>query len=145
MFTLAKPYRQWSDIGLAALVISIAAAVAISLLDGLMKGPIEAGQIADSTEHSRAMFAMLSVWVVDFRYLSEQAVYAATIFFVGAKFFETRTVFTVGFDKMDTDKVSMKGPDENNIVWIGYRYANRLEAETIAEAFAERLRASAGI
>jgi hypothetical protein len=142
MFTLAKPYRQWSDIGLAALVISIAAAIALSICDGLMKGPLGELGYENVSLHGRLLVNMLSVWISDFRYLAEEGVYAATIFFVGAKFLEMRTVFTVGFDKMDTDKVSMKGPDEDNIVWVGYRYANRLEAETIAEAFAERLRAS---
>jgi len=109
-----------------------------------MKGPIEARQIAlGSSGNSRATFAMFSVWVVDFRYLAEQAVYAATTFLVGAKFFEMRTLFAVGFDKMDASKVKLKGPDDENVVWIGYRYANRMEAETVAEAFEERLKQSA--
>jgi hypothetical protein len=80
---------------------------------------------------------------VDFRYLAEQAIYAATIFFVGAKFFEMRTLFTVGFDKMDASKVKLKGPDDDNVVWVGYRYGNRMEADAIAAAFEERLKQSA--
>jgi hypothetical protein len=144
MFTLAKPYKQWSEIGLTILAISIGASIGLAILDGIMKGPIEAHQIAiGSSENGRTIFVMLSAWVVDFRYLAEQAIYAATIFFVGAKFFETRTVFTIGFDKMDAAKVKMKGPDEDNVVWVGYRYANRVEAETIAAAFEERLKQSA--
>jgi hypothetical protein len=144
MFTLVKPYRQWSEIGLTVLLISIGAAIGFAILDGIMKGPIEAHQIAiGSTENGRTIFVMLSTWVVDFRYLAEQAVYAATLFFVGAKFFETRTIFSVGFDKMDVSKVKMKGPDDENVVWIGYRYANRMEAEAIAAAFEERLKQSA--
>jgi len=144
MFTLEKPYKQWSDIGLTVLLISIGLAIGLSILDGVMKGPIEAGIISvGSSDHSRATYAMFTVWVVDFRYLTEQAVYAATIFFVGAKFFEMRTLFTVGFDKMDASKVNLKGPDEDNVVWVGYRYANRMEAETIAAAFEERLKQSA--
>jgi hypothetical protein len=146
MFTLVKPYRQWSEIGLTILLISIGAAVGLSLLDGVLKGPIESGQIAiGSTEHGRAIYVMLTIWVADFRFLAEQAVYAATIFFVGAKFFETRTIFSVGFDKMDASKVKMKGPDDENVVWIGYRYANRMEAEAIAAAFEERLKQSAAV
>jgi len=80
---------------------------------------------------------------VDIRYLADQAVYASTIFFVGAKFFETRSIFTIGFDKQDVAKISLKGPDADNIVWIGHRYATAMEAETVAEAFAERLKESA--
>ncbi len=144
MFTLTKPYKQWSEIALAVLLISIGTAIGLSILDGVMKGPIQAGLISvGSGEQGRATYAMYAIWVVDFRYLAEQAIYAATIFFVGAKFFEMRTLFTVGFDKMDASKVKLEGPDDENVVWIGYRYANRMEAETVAAAFEERLRQSA--
>lgn len=144
MFTLAKPYKQWSDRALTVLLISIGMAIGLSILDGILKGPVETGEISiGSSERAHAIYAMIMVWVVDFRYLAEQAVYAATIFFVGAKFLEMRTLFTVGFDKMDASKVRLKGPDEENIVWIGYRYANRIEAEAIAAAFEERLKQSA--
>jgi hypothetical protein len=144
MFTLAKPYKQWSERALTVLLISIGMAIGLSILDGVMKGPVEAGVISiGSSENGRAVYAMFTVWVVDFRYLAEQAVYAATIFLVGAKFFEMRTLFTVGFDKMDASKVKLKGPDDENVVWIGYRYANRMEAEAIAAAFEERRKQSA--
>jgi hypothetical protein len=86
---------------------------------------------------------MFETWALDFRYLADQAIYASTIFIVGAKFIETRTVLTVGFDKLDVAKVSVKGPDENNIVWIGHRYGTQFEAEAVAVAFAERLNQSA--
>jgi hypothetical protein len=83
------------------------------------------------------------VWCTDFRYLCDQLVYSAVIFFVGAKFVETRTIFTVGFDKLDATKVSFKGPDDDNIVWIGHRYGSRLEAETVAAAIENRMKESA--
>ena len=144
MFTLVKPYKQWSKIALTVLLISIAMAIALSVLDGVMKGPIEAGIVSiGSSDHGRALYVMFTVWIVDFRYLAEQAIYAATIFFVGAKFFEMRTLFTVGFDKMDASKVKLKGPDDDNVVWVGYRYGNRMEADAIAAAFEERLKQSA--
>ncbi len=144
MFSLVKPNEPWSNVGLRVLVFSIIAAVALALADGVMKGPVENSLImAGRDPKSASVFVMLSTWVVDFRYLAEQAVYAATVFFVGAKFIETRTTFTVGFDKADSTKISFKGPDENNVVWIGHRYANLLEAEAVAEAFAERLKESA--
>jgi hypothetical protein len=143
MFTIAKPYKQWSEVGLRVLVASIVAAVALAAADGIMKGPIEEWIVTSHGTSRVAGYAMFSTWIVDFRYLAEQAVYAATIFFVGAKFIETRTVFSVGFDKADTSKVSLKGPDDDNTVWIGYRYGNRLEAESVAVAFQQRLMESA--
>jgi hypothetical protein len=139
MFTLSKPNTPWSTIGLRFLIGSIVAAIALSIFDGFMKGIISADRLPQSM-----FLTMLAAWTVDFRYLAEQSVYAATIFFVGAKFFETRTVFTIGFDKADAAKIAIKGPDDNNVVWIGHRYGTRLEAEAVSEAFAERLKESMG-
>jgi len=85
---------------------------------------------------------MLYTWVTDFRYLADQAIYAATIFIVGAKFIETRTILTIGFDKLDASKIKLNGPDEDNVVWIGHCYSTPLEAQAIADTFAERLKAS---
>jgi hypothetical protein len=39
--------------------------------------------------------------------------------------------------------MTFKGPDENNIVWIGCRYANKLEAEAVAAIIEERMKNSA--
>lgn len=145
MFSIATPHKNWSDTGLRILIISIAAAIGLALADGVMKGPVEDAMIASGHISRPAVYVLISTWIVDFRYLAEQAIYAATIFFVGAKFIETRTVFSVGFDKVDASRVAMKGPDDDNVVWIGYRYANRLEAETIAAAFEDRLKQSASV
>jgi hypothetical protein len=139
MFTTVEPKRPWSKIGLTALIWAVVASVALAILDGILRGPLELAGFASA----RGTLLMLVTWVVDFRYLADQAIYASTIFFVGAKFFETRSIFAIGFDKLDTAKISLEGPDENNIVWIGHRYGTRLEAETVANAFAERLKESA--
>jgi hypothetical protein len=73
--------------------------------------------------------------------LFEQGIYAAVILFVGAKFVETRTILTIGFDKLDASKMLVKGPDEDR-VWIGRRYGTKIEAQVVAEALAGRLKAS---
>jgi hypothetical protein len=138
MFTTITPHNRWSTIGLRVLIGSILVAVATSILEGILKGPLEISGVGDPD--ARARFVMFATWVVDARYLAEQAVYAATIFFVGAKFFETRTMLTVGFESLDKSKISVKGPDENNVVWIGQRYATPVEAQAVAEAFTERLK-----
>ena len=56
---------------------------------------------------------------------------------------EQNNNFTVGFDKTDAAKISMKGPDEDNIVWIGHKYGSRLEAETVAATIESRLKSDA--
>ena len=140
MFVVANPHRQWSDIGIRVLIGAIIASVVLSLFDGYLRGPLLLSGLPDQ----RGLVTMLATWTVDFRYLADQAVYAATIFLVGAKFIETRTILTVGFDKLDADKIKLRGPDENNVVWIGHRYTTPIEAHAIAEAFAERLKQNVG-
>lgn len=127
--------RQWSDVGLKVLAISIAMTVLLAIADGFIRG-------FETPPHVPLLYA-LQVWVSDFRYLFEQGVYAATVFFVGAKFFETRTILTIGFDKLDANKMSLNGPDENNVLWVGRQYGSRFEAETVAALLEERLKASA--
>ncbi len=134
MFNVVKPDARWSDIGLWFLVGSIIGSITLSLLDGILRP-------GNSSNHFN--YLMVMAWVTDFRYLAEQGIYAATIFFVGAKFFETRTILTIGFDKLDAGKIQVKGPDEDNVVWIGHRYATKLEAQAIAETMTERLKQSA--
>jgi hypothetical protein len=141
VFTPVKPAPQWSRIGLRFLIGSIVAAVLFAILDGLIKGPFESGAIPVALPSNRAILITLATWIVSFQNLAVQAVYASTIFFVGAKFFETRQLFTIGFDHMDAGKLELKGPDRENIVWIGYKCANRKEAEAIAAAYEARLKA----
>jgi hypothetical protein len=143
MFKIVKPQRQWSDIGLRVLIGTIVATVVLSLFDGILRGPVLIDYDLTTNTSSRLVLVMVTTWLNDFRYLAEQGVYAATLFFAGAKFFETRSIFSIGFDKLDADKVLLKGPDAENVVWIGHRYGNAIEAEAVAAAFAERLKESA--
>jgi hypothetical protein len=69
-------------------------------------------------------------------------IYAATVLFVGAKFFETRTILTIGFDQLDANNVLIKDPDGDNVVWVGRRYGNKFEAEAVATSLRNRLEES---
>jgi hypothetical protein len=139
MFTIAKPQKPWSDIGIRVLIGSVIASVAFAFFDGILRGIIA----TSITGGGRGLWEMVATWAQDFRYLANQGVYAATVFTVGAKFIETRTLLSIGFDKLDTDKTTLNGPDENNVVWIGHRYGTRFEAEAVASVLAERLKESA--
>jgi hypothetical protein len=136
MFQEIKPRTPYSQFGLYALIASIIATMALALADGLLRGYA----IRHMTQSDG--LTMLMTWVVDFRYVFEQFIYAAAIFFIGAKFFETRTVLSVSFDRLDAARMSVTGPDENNVVWIGRRFATPLEAQAVAETLAERLKQS---
>jgi hypothetical protein len=133
MLVQVKPGRRWSDIALKGLVVSIIMAAALSIVHGLLRGPMALSHGAGS------QLSMFETWASDFRYLFETGMYVGTLLFVGAKFFELRTVFAIGFDTIDAERMTLKGPDENNIVWVGHRYRSALEAETIAAALKERL------
>jgi hypothetical protein len=129
--------REWSELARICLVSSVVAAVLLSIADGIVYA-----NVIMAGKHSFAT-ALLDKWVTDFRYLSEQGVYASTVLLVGAKFFETRSMISVAFDKLDAGKMAMKGPDENNTIWIGRKYGTALEAELVAAALESRLQESA--
>ena len=127
---------QWSRLALRVVIGCIIGSVLVTIPHGIFEGRAY-GQLAD-----RAAWLTLATWCADLRYLLDQLIYAGIIFFVGAKFIETRSIFTVGFDKLDAAKVSLKGPDDDNIVWIGHRYGTRMEAETIAATIESQLKES---
>jgi len=133
MFTKLKGHGEWSNLGLRFLILSVVMSVALSFLDGVLHGRIYSDASAEP------FLRMVIYWTVDFRYVFENGIYASTVLFVGAKFFETRTVLTVGFDTVDGSKVTVKGPDDDHVVWIGRRYDTAKEAETVAAVIADRL------
>ena len=137
MFAKLKGHGEWSTLALRLMILSVVMCVALAFLDGMLHGRIydEAG--ADP------FFRMVLYWTIDFRYVFENGVYASTLLFVGSKFFESRTVLTVGFDTVDGSKVTVKGPDDEHVVWIGRRYDTAQEAEAVASVIADRLAAGA--
>lgn len=136
MFTIVKPQRPWSELGVRVLIGTIIASVVLAILDGILKG-----ELYNSTG-TRGVLEMLAIWVVDFRYVAEQGILAATIFVVGARFIETRSILTIGFDRLDAARMVLKGPDQENIVWVGHRYGTPFEAEAVASVIGERLKES---
>ena len=133
MFTKLKGQGEWSTLGLRFLVLSVVMSIALSFLDGVLHGGIY------NDSGAEPLFRMVLYWTADFRYIFENGIYASMVLFVGAKFFETRTVLTVGFDTVDGSKVTVKGPDEEHVVWIGRRYDTAKEAEAVASVIADRL------
>lgn len=128
MFNVANSSTRPSRLALAALGLCVAGAVALSIVDGLLRRDLQQAS------------PMVLAWVSNFLVLFEQGIYAATLFWVGASFVETRTLLSVGFDWLDAGAMSVKGPDEANTVWIGRRYDAKLEAEAVATALESRIR-----
>jgi hypothetical protein len=129
-FVLGKS-EKWSERGLSIAIWATVITFLLGILHGLLEtmGP-----------YARLVFI---TWCSDTRFFTEQLMYIGALVFIGAKFFETRTIFTVGFDTLDSAKISMTGPDDNNTVWIGHRYGSRIEAETVASTIESRLKESA--
>jgi hypothetical protein len=46
----------------------------------------------------------------------------------------------VGFENADESELSVEGPDEANIVWLGRRFSNAFDAEVVASALNARLK-----
>ena len=137
MFVESGARRPWTNLGLSTAIISGGLTVAFGILDGIVRGPMM------HRGYDAELISMLSAWCFDFRNLFEQLIYVGTLIFVAAKFFEGRTILTIGFDKRNSNSVILNGPDENNVVWIGHRYGTALEAQAIADAFNARLKESA--
>jgi hypothetical protein len=136
---VVEKQEQWSKIGLRVGLGSVAAVVVLSLVDGVLRQQLGESHRAITDLTTLSDMAMWATWLTDFRYMFEQLIYVGAIVFIGAKFIETRTIFTVGFARQDAERVRLQGPDENNIVWIGQRYNTALEASAAAEAIKSRL------
>ena len=129
--------RPWSELARLALIWSVIIGVVLSITDGFVTADYV------TTPSHTPLQIMFKTWVYDFRVFAEQCILTAAVLLVGAKFFETRTIMTIGFDKLDAEKMSIKGPDEDNVIWIGRKYGSTIEAETVAAALESRLRESA--
>ncbi|HEX4159716.1 MAG TPA: hypothetical protein VHY79_14710 [Rhizomicrobium sp.] len=139
MFEIAKPQRKGSELRIRLLIGAVIASVVLAILDGILREKLY------SAGADRPLIEMITTRVMDFRFLADQAIYAATVFTVGAKFIEMRTVITIGFDKLNAGKMVVKGPDEDNIVWIGHRYGTQFEAQAVASVIGERLKERGGV
>ncbi len=130
--------RNWSRLGLQLAVWGTVLAAIAAVLDGVLRYL----QVKFVNADSYGMFLMIGAWVTDFFYLFEQCIFGGIVLFAAAKFLEARTTFTIAFDKLDAANMKMTGPDDDNVVWIGQRFATPVEAHVMAEAIQARLKAS---
>jgi hypothetical protein len=128
---------------LIALAVSIAMLVILIFADGVLKGLMSPSGVYSGIPQYSWPVVTMSTWVVDLRYFFEEGIYASTVLFVGAKFFETRNLLSVGFDRLDASNMVIKGPDDDNIIWTGRRYGAKFEAESVVAVLTERLKESA--
>jgi hypothetical protein len=127
-----------SRFGRDTFIVSVVASVLLALGKGLLYA-----RFAAELRQDYSTIAMLQSIAGDLSYLFNALVYVGALLFVGAKFIETRTILTVGFAKLDADKMRLKGPDEDNVVWVGQRYGSKFEAEAMAAALQNRMQESA--
>ena len=135
--------KSWSVRGLRLAICATIASVFFALADGVFHGPLSYRYATGTDFNHTLLLSMFGTWCYDLRIVSDQLMFVGVVLFIGAKFFETRTIFTVGFDKADAARVSMRGPDDDNVVWIGHKYGSRLEAESVAAMIQSRLRSDA--
>jgi hypothetical protein len=137
MFKTHGDSRRLSDLAFKMLIGTTVVTALLAIPHGIFEGWSYGG------EHERGVSMMLMTFAGDTRFLFEQLMYLSALIFVAAKFFETRTTFAVTFDRVDAKKVSVRGPDGDNMVWIGQRYASELEAQTVAMTLENRLKENA--
>ena len=128
-----KMYRRsWSQ----RAVIAMVGSVALSLLLAFAEGGVVWLQL--KTPGNPVLIVTHTV-VLSVRFLAEQIVYASAILFVGSRFFEQRTLITLAFDRPDSEKMAVTGPDENGFIWVGRKYASRIEGEDAAAVLRTRI------
>jgi hypothetical protein len=125
--------RTWSQRAMIAMIVAVVLSVLLSLAEGLVVYWLS----LQATNNGPLLVAR--VLVNDIRFLAEQVMYAAAILFVGSRFFEQRTLITIAFDRPDSDKMAVKGPDENGFIWVGRKYTSRIEGETAVAALKTRI------
>lgn len=133
MFTKIQDIKPTSNNCLIMLKLAVCFALGFALLDSIFKAMLHYEKLS-------LELAIISYLVADLRYVCEQVIFVLGLLFVGTKFLETRTIFSVGFDSSDADKMSFKGPDEQNTIWIGRTYESALEAETVADALKSKIK-----
>jgi len=138
MFKALESSGPLSRFGRDLAIWSAILTVVFSAADSVMRGMVH------TYEHDPISVAIWGTLAYDLKYFSQQLIYVGALLFIGAKFFETRTILTVGFANLDKDKMRLRGPDDENVVWVGQRYGTRLEAEAMASALQSRLEAEAG-
>jgi hypothetical protein len=128
-----KMYRRtWSQRAMITMIVAVILSVLLSLGEGLVYW-----LSLQAPKNGTLLVAHLMV--NDFRFLAEQVMYAAAILFVGSRFFEQRTLITIAFDRPDSGKMAVMGPDENGFIWIGRKYPSRIEGETAVAALKSRI------
>jgi hypothetical protein len=135
MFVPINASQPWGRIAFYVGIFSLVISIVIGVGDAIFQ--------AYTMDFSGPVYVFWRVLFGHAEYLMIQLIYVAALVFVAAKFFEVRTIITVGFDRLDGAKVVLKGPDEQNVVWIGHRYGSKYEADAIAVALQNRLRESA--
>lgn len=120
-------------------LIAFLAAIGIELVLIVIEGLIQNGTYGRAIAGEPGYFIMLTSWISNLRYLFSNLTLSSAILFVGLVFLETRSTLSIGFDKLDAATISVRGPDDENIVWVGQRYRSELEAKAVAEALTYKL------
>lgn len=116
-------------VGLLFLVLGV-----VGLLGDVVSGPIMS--VTNTTGFAtRLLFAATRM---DFSLGLLLAPVGAALYCLG-RFLEVAFVTIVGFERTPPSELLVKGPDQNNVVWIGKPYPNLVEAELAQHAFAQRL------
>jgi hypothetical protein len=111
---------------------------------GFLADAVTGGLSARSEGEGLQGFLRALLYVATIHYnLGSTMVWVGAILYGIGRIFESGFVTLVGFERTPPSKLIVRGPDENNVVWIGNPYHNIVDAEAAARAFSDRLGSAA--
>jgi hypothetical protein len=136
------PNKHWMERNLARLGFVMFAVGMVILLVGLVGVVLEelTGGTAYASGSEGQLFLRYVFSIARTLYsVGSTFSWIGALFFCLGRFLEVGLVTIVGFERTPPSELIVKGPDENNVVWIGKPYSNSFDAELAAKAFGERL------
>ncbi|HEY3918123.1 MAG TPA: hypothetical protein VGL83_10035 [Stellaceae bacterium] len=142
------PHKRWLDDNLGKIGFVLFAFGSILLVLGMagivlqmvMRYP---GFVASGNSVSDWSQTLMMIASLHYGFGTTLTVIGVAFYCLG-RLIENSFVTIVGFERTPPSKLLVKGPDENNVVWIGSPYDSPIDAQLAAQAFAARLGSSAG-
>ena len=128
--------RQVTNVGLLLMIVGGVLFI-VSLLGVIVVGIASKGNLFDPEVPK--IFVFLNGYSSVAFNSGSTALWVGAILYAIGRFLAGGLITIVGFEHTPPSKLLVKGPDEQNYVWIGKPYANAIDAELAAKAFSQRL------
>lgn len=124
----AARYGRWLMIGSA--IAFVFATSLIATLASLFRQELNGGGIA----------SILYSVSLGFQAAAPFVFVAGVLLYCFGRFLAAGSITLVGFEGASSQDIAVVGPDDQNVVWIGRKFAARIDADAAAEALKQRFR-----